>query len=206
MPHPPRRSEFVAGAAGLDRLPAPTLPEIAVAGRSNVGKSSLLNRLLGRRALARVSKTPGRTQQINFFAVDDRLQLADLPGYGFARVPLAVKEQWRKLVEGYLTRRQTLRGVVVLVDVRRGIEPDDAQLLAFLASHALPALVIATKIDKLGRGARTQRLAQLRRESGHVIAFSAVTGEGSAELWSALDKMITERKSSTQRRGGAETA
>ncbi len=187
----PRRAEFVAGAARVDRLPAPTLPEIALAGRSNVGKSALLNRVVGRRALARVSRTPGRTQQINFFSVDDRLVLVDLPGYGFARVPLAVKEQWRELVEAYLTRRRPLRAVVVLVDVRRGIEADDARLLDFLAAHARPTVVVATKIDKLARAARLRALAAIGAQHGsQPIAFSAITGEGTAELWGAIDSLL----------------
>jgi GTP-binding protein len=191
----PRRAEFVAGATDIDRLPPPGLPEIAVAGRSNVGKSALLNRLVGRRALARVSKTPGRTQQINLFAVDDAFLLADLPGYGFARVPLSVKERWRALVEGYLTRRRTLRGVAVLVDVRRGLEADDAQLLDFLGAHAITALVVVTKIDKLARGAGQGRLAQIRAQphGGRAIAVSAVTGDGTAELWSALRALLGAR-------------
>jgi GTP-binding protein len=187
----PRRAEFIAGAARVDRLPAPTLPEIALAGRSNVGKSALLNRVVGRRALARVSRTPGRTQQINFFSVDDRFLLVDLPGYGFARVPLSVKEQWRELVEAYLTRRRPLRAVVVLVDVRRGIAADDARLLDFLAAHARPAVVVATKIDKLGRAARLRALAAIGAQHGsQPIAFSAITDEGTAELWKAIDSLI----------------
>jgi GTP-binding protein len=184
----PRRAEFVAGAARVDRLPAPTLPEIALAGRSNVGKSALLNRLVGRRALARVSRTPGRTQQINFFSVDDRLVLVDLPGYGFARVPLSVKEQWRELVEAYLTARRPVRAVVVLVDVRRGIEADDARLLDFLAAHGRMAVVVATKVDKLGHAARLRALAAIGEQSGAPpIAFSALTGEGTAEIWAKLE-------------------
>jgi GTP-binding protein len=186
---PPRQAEFVAGAARLDRLPPATLPEVAFAGRSNVGKSALLNRLLGRRGLARVSRTPGRTQQINFFAVDQRLLLVDLPGYGFARVPLAVKEQWRGLVEGYLSGRRTLRGVVVLVDLRRGIEDDDAQLMNFLAAHAVVTLLVVTKVDKLARGPRLRRMAEIaaqRPGAAAPIAFSAVSGEGVAALWSAI--------------------
>jgi GTP-binding protein len=189
---PPRRSEFVAGAASLDRLPPASLPEVAFAGRSNVGKSSLLNRLLGRRSLARVSRTPGRTQQINFFAVDERLLFVDLPGYGFARVPLAVKEQWRGLVEGYLVGRRSLRAVVVLVDVRRGIEPDDAQLLDFLAAHRIAAVVAVTKTDKLARGPRLKRMAEIaaQRAGTRPIAFSAASGDGAAELWAAIDELM----------------
>jgi GTP-binding protein len=185
----PGRAEFAFGVDTLDRLPPEQRPEIAVAGRSNVGKSSLLNRLTGRRALARVSKTPGRTQQINFFSIDDRVVLVDLPGYGFARVPLPVKDQWRRLVEGYLTRRRVLRGVLVLVDVRRGIEPDDAQLLAFLAAHRLPARVVVTKVDKLGRGARTVALARFVAAAGDAppLPVSGVTGEGTAALWQVID-------------------
>ncbi len=192
--HPPHRAEFVAGAARIDRLPPPGLPEVAFAGRSNVGKSALLNRLVGRRGLARVSKTPGRTQQINFFAVDRRVLFVDLPGYGFARVPPAVKEQWRALVEGYLTGRRTLRGVVALVDVRRGVEPDDARLLDFLAAHGVAALLVATKVDKLPRGARVRRLAEIAAQwaCGLPIPFSAATGEGRAALWSALRTLVDD--------------
>jgi GTP-binding protein len=177
---PSGRSAFVAAAAQLERLPAERFPEIALAGRSNVGKSSLLNRLVGQHGLARVSKRPGRTQQINWFDVDGRFMLVDLPGYGFARVPLAVKASWRGLIEGYLRRRQALRGVLLLVDVRRGLEADDLQLLAFLAAQARPVRVIATKIDKLSRGARLRALARLRSEANDAapMPFSASSGEG----------------------------
>jgi GTP-binding protein len=184
------QAAFVAGAARLERLPPPQQPEVAFAGRSNVGKSSLLNRLVGRRALARVSKTPGRTQQINFFAIGDRLLMVDLPGYGFARVPLAVKAEWRQLVEGYLLGRRPLRGVLVLVDVRRGLQEEDEQLLDFLAAHGLRACVVATKIDKLGRGARTTALAGLKAtaSAGRApIPFSAVSGEGVDALWDVIE-------------------
>lgn len=186
---PAGQAVFVAGAATLDRLPPPRQPEIAFAGRSNVGKSSLLNRLVGRRALARVSKTPGRTQQINFFAVDERLMLVDLPGYGFARVPLAVKAEWRQLIEGYLRGSRPLRGVLVLVDVRRGLQGDDQQLLDFLAGIGLRAAVIATKVDKLGRGARGAALAAFGRPGGRPpIAFSALNGEGTDAVWELLEE------------------
>jgi GTP-binding protein len=182
-----REARFVAGAATIERIPPATLPEIAVAGRSNVGKSSLLNRLVRRHGLARVGKTPGRTQQINFFAIGDRLTLVDLPGYGFARVPLAVKEAWRRLVEHYLTRRAELRGVVVLVDARRGIGDEDARLLEFLAAHGVAAQLVATKIDRLKR---SERAALLRSLEPDTLLFSATSGEGVDELWEAIEKML----------------
>jgi GTP-binding protein len=180
--------EFVAGAASVDRIPPAVGPEIAVAGRSNVGKSSLLNRLTGRRALARVGNTPGRTQQINFFAVGNRFTLVDLPGYGFARVPLPVKAKWRSLVEHYLTTRERLRGVVVLVDVRRGLVGDDADLLGFLAAHTIPAQLVATKIDRIKRSERSSLLRAIG--GGEAIPFSSTTGEGTADLWAAIDAML----------------
>jgi GTP-binding protein len=171
------------------------LPEFAFVGRSNVGKSSLLNRLVGRRRVARVSKTPGRTQQINFFLVDERLLFVDLPGYGFARVPLGVREQWRPLVESYLSDRRTLRGVAVLVDLRRGLQEDDALLVEYLREQKLSCVVIATKADKLGRGDRARRAGQLREAlraySAEVIVASAVTGDGVGEVWRAIDTCCT---------------
>jgi GTP-binding protein len=197
----PAEAIFVAGAAVLSRLPPPRLPEVAFAGRSNVGKSSLLNRLTRRRSLARVSKTPGRTQQINFFSIDARLLLVDLPGYGFAKVPLAVKDAWRGLVEGYLTAARPIRGVVVLIDIRRGILPDDEQLLDFLTAHDIASQVVATKIDKLTRGARA---GALRAIGADVIGVSAETGDGVSELWGVVEtwaKKKTEPRMNTDKHG-----
>ena len=181
-------ARFVAAATRPGVFPPANLPEIAFAGRSNVGKSSLLNRLVGRHALARVSKTPGRTQQINFFAIDDRLTFVDLPGYGYARVPLGVKDEWRRLVESYLTTRRVLRAVVLLVDVRRGVQSDDRLLLDFLDTRAVRSIPVVTKVDKLGRGERRSALDRIEAqlEGGRGIPFSAVTGEGVDELWGAL--------------------
>ncbi|MCK6554453.1 ribosome biogenesis GTP-binding protein YihA/YsxC [Candidatus Binatia bacterium] len=182
-------ASFLAGSAEAARLPVWRYPEIAFAGRSNVGKSSLLNRLVGRRGLARVSKTPGRTQQINFFLVDDRVVFADLPGYGFARVPVAVRDSWKHLVEGYLSARRALRVVVVLVDLRRGLEADDEQLLDYLRAQRLPAVIVATKADKLALGHRRQRgrlLVAAVGESTPVIVCSAHSGDGLSVLWTTL--------------------
>lgn len=184
-------TRFVAGAARPDQLPPEGPPEVAFAGRSNVGKSSLLNRLLGRRSLARVSRTPGRTQQINFFAVGGALCFVDLPGYGFARVPLRVKEEWRVLVEHYLAVRRTLCVVVVLIDARRGVEADDARLLDFLDAHGIASILVATKIDKLKQSERRAALARV--EGRQPLPFSAATGEGRAELWTALGRLTRRR-------------
>jgi GTP-binding protein len=142
--------------------------------------------------VARVSKTPGRTQQINFFLVSDRWYLVDLPGYGFARVPLAVRAQWRHLVEGYLACRATLRGVVVIVDVRRGVQADDAQLLDFLQSKGIRVCIALTKIDKIARGQRRQLIDAVRqgRPDVEAIVCSAVTGEGVADVGRVLRQWL----------------
>jgi GTP-binding protein len=179
-------ARFLGAAAAPGGGPPPSLPEVAVAGRSNVGKSSLLNALLGRRGLARTSSTPGRTRQLNFFLVNDRLVIVDLPGYGFAVGSEAERRGWGPLVEGFLRDRPTLRGVALLVDVRRGVEADEEAILAFLAHVELPAAIVATKLDKLARGAAGNALASLRRRVGDstpVVGFSARTGEGKDELW-----------------------
>lgn len=178
---------FVAGAAEPARIPRLRHPEIAFAGRSNVGKSSLLNRLVGQRKLARVSKTPGRTQQINFFLIDERLTFVDLPGYGFARVPAQVKQQWKHLVESYLSTRRNLRAVVVIVDLRRGVEEEDAQLLDYLHAAGIPAILVATKADKLAYGARQRRVREvteaLDQPVAALVVCSAESGDGIDQLW-----------------------
>jgi len=191
-----RAARFLGAAADarqIAKLGWSHHPEVAVAGRSNVGKSALLNRLIGQRHLARVSRTPGRTQQLNFFLIDDRLVLADLPGYGFARVPAALQAQWKTLIETYLTRRRNLRAVAVLVDLRRNIEADDAALLDFLNAHRIPALVVGTKADKLPYGARLRRVRALQAsvpaEAAALVVCSATSGEGVEELWNAIQRL-----------------
>ena len=189
-PRSSHTARFVAGAADPAHLPRLRHPEVAFAGRSNVGKSSLLNRLTGHHSLARVSKTPGRTQQINFFVVDDRMTFVDLPGYGFARVPLTVKDQWKRLVETYLTERRNLRAVVVIVDLRRGVEEEDATLLDYLHSRGIPVILVATKADKLAYGARLQRARELvhgqANDAVSVVVCSAVSGDGINDLWEQI--------------------
>ncbi|HVN87182.1 MAG TPA: ribosome biogenesis GTP-binding protein YihA/YsxC [Candidatus Binatia bacterium] len=182
---------FLAAAGDPRHLPRPHGPEIAFAGRSNVGKSSLLNRLVGQHKLARVSKTPGRTQQINFFVLNDALVFVDLPGYGFARVPPAVKARWRHLVESYLTGRHTVRAVVVLIDSRRGLQPDDRQLLDFLHGHDISPIVVATKADKLTRSEQAKQLAALRAAGRfEPCMVSAHTGSGIDQLWTVIERHL----------------
>jgi GTP-binding protein len=173
-------------------LPALGLPEIAFAGRSNVGKSSALNRLLQRKAAARVSARPGRTGAINLFQLGDAVVFADLPGYGYAKVPDRVSDHWKVIIERYLAERTALAAVVVLVDARRAPQEKDGMLLYALTEAEIPAIVVATKVDKLKRNEKARQLALLRREfalgAGRPIPFSSVTGEGRDLTWDAIER------------------
>ena len=186
-----RDLEFLGGLASPGGWrPEGGLPEIAFSGRSNVGKSSLLNRLVRRKALARVSKTPGKTREINFFRVNQELVLVDLPGYGFARVSKERKAEWRPLIEGYLTNSEQLRGVVQLLDIRHDPTADDLQMVDFLAALGVPTIFALTKVDKLTKSAAAKRVAGFAAELGvtqdQLVPFSAVTGEGRDELAEAM--------------------
>jgi len=185
-------AEFITSATEPSQFPAGGLPEIAFAGRSNVGKSSLLNALLGRKSLARVSRTPGRTRLLNFFrvVVSDKnggeFVFVDLPGYGYAKVAKAVREQWGPMIEGYLSARSALRGVVLLTDVRRG-EQDEINLVRWVQEQGLGLIAVATKIDKLPRGQRVQGIRDLEMLLDvPVIGCSAETGEGMDAVWKAI--------------------
>ncbi|MBM4265127.1 MAG: YihA family ribosome biogenesis GTP-binding protein [Deltaproteobacteria bacterium] len=183
-----------AGAVGPGgQVPSLRLPEIAFAGRSNVGKSSLINRLVRMKGLARTSSTPGRTQQINFFVGSEEIVFADLPGYGFAKVPVKIRAQWAGLIEEYLRDRDTLRGVVVIVDARRGVGDLDRELLGFLAELERPVVVALSKIDKLRQAERAKCLRELPAEAAEAIPFSAVTGEGERDLWRRLTALAALR-------------
>lgn len=176
-------------------LPEP-LPQVAFSGRSNVGKSSLINTLLRRtrKKLAHVSARPGKTQALNFFRVNERFFLVDLPGFGFADVPLSVKEGWQALIEGYLAREDGPRGAVHLVDIRRDPMPTDLQMLDYLATIGLPTLVVLTKVDKLTHSRRLQQVKALAEglhlDMEQVIPFSSKTGEGREELLEALAALL----------------
>jgi GTP-binding protein len=187
-------AEFVAGATVLGQLPAPTFAEVAFAGRSNVGKSSLINSLLRRKKLVRTSSAPGCTRAINIFRVrlrtDDNeahIDLVDLPGYGYAQRSKAERKSWGPLIEGFLSERPGLRGAVVIVDIRRGVQDDDRQLLEFLESVGVTPILVATKIDKLPANKRKPAVAKLQREvSQRVIPYSSVIGDGRDALWNRI--------------------
>ena len=192
-----RSLDFIGGMASAGGWrPDAGLPEIAFAGRSNVGKSSLLNRLVHRKKFARVSNTPGRTREINFFKVNDQFVLVDLPGYGYARVSKERRAEWQPLIESYLQGSRDLRGIVELIDVRHDPTDDDRRMLGFLADLGMPTIVVLTKIDKLTPAKRAARLTALASDLGldddQLIPFSAVTGEGRNELAEAVEALLNQ--------------
>jgi len=173
---------FMLGAAGLGQIPDTDLPEIAFAGRSNVGKSSLVNALTGRKAVARTSHTPGRTQQVNFFDLGAKLIIADLPGYGFAKAPKDQVAKWTRLVNAYLKGRQQLRRVLVLIDARHGIKDVDRGIMKMLDGAAVSYQVVLTKTDKITAGQLEQLMAEIRIElAGHVAAHPIIRCTSSAK-------------------------
>jgi len=187
-------ARFIISAVRPEQFPTADLPEIAFLGRSNVGKSTLLNTLTGQKGLARTSSTPGRTQSINFFRVEDRWCFVDLPGYGYARAPRELAESWKHLVEEYLGHRESLELCIVLVDARRGWMEKDLELRRWLEARGRRYIVVATKFDKLKtQKERHHQLAGLRESSPstELIPFSAVTGQGVRELWQAISKIPT---------------
>jgi len=176
--------------------PESKLPEVAFGGRSNVGKSSLINALVRRKKLARVSNTPGRTREIHFFGINDLFTLVDLPGYGYARISKTRQAEWKPLIEGFLRASPELRGVVQLLDVRHDPTGDDAQMIDFLAEIGAPTVFVATKIDKLAKREVAARVEQIARVVGadpeQFIPFSAVTGEGRDDLAAAIVQLVGE--------------
>jgi GTP-binding protein len=185
-------ADFKWAASAIDNLPPMQGVEISFAGRSNVGKSSLLNMLLARKGLARTSNTPGRTREIVFFDVKvaggPALKFVDLPGYGYAKVSKSQSHSWKGLIESYLKDRAALRAIIILVDIRRGIEEEERDLLEFLAQRKdLSVVVVATKLDKLALNAQKPALAAMKKESGvQVIGTSAETKAGREDVWSRI--------------------
>lgn len=185
-------AEFAHCVGMKSQLPEPALPELAFAGRSNVGKSSLINRLLNRKALARTSGQPGKTQTLNFYLVNSDFYLVDLPGYGYAKVPHTVRNKWKELLEHYLTKRSSLRGVALVVDSRHPPVASDLQMYQWLLHYNRPLIVIATKMDKLLQ--REYRLNLDRLSAAYsgakILPFSSVKGSGREEIWREIKNII----------------
>jgi GTP-binding protein len=183
-------AEHIISAARPDQFPPESLPEIAFLGRSNVGKSSLLNCLTGKKGLAYTSSKPGCTQLINFFRINGEMHFVDLPGYGYARVPLEVKARWKSLIESYLLNRNSLKTAVVLLDSRRGWMETDLELKSWLEFQNIPYVVVATKFDKLNQKEQHRSLTSISKElsGSELFPFSAVTGRGAREIWQAISK------------------
>lgn len=193
-----RNAQFMLSVASLSQLPPDEGGEVAIVGRSNAGKSSAINTITGINGLARTSKTPGRTQQINFFEIADGRRLADLPGYGYAKVPLSAKQKWVKLIEDYLQIRESLKGLIIVMDCRRPLQELDVQLVNWCCAANMPLHLLLTKADKLSRGAAGNALQQVRREvkadfnamGRHAITvqlFSSLKKTGIEEVHTCLD-------------------
>jgi GTP-binding protein len=193
-----RGARYLTSAAKLAQCPPDTGWEVAFAGRSNAGKSSAINSLTHNKKLAKTSKTPGRTQLLNFFELSASQRLVDLPGYGFAKVPLAVKREWTKQLENYLQKRRSLRGLILLMDVRHPLQPFDQQMLDWALAASMPVHILLTKADKLKRGAASSALLQVRthlepqQELASVQLFSALKHDGHKELIAVLDAWLTD--------------
>lgn len=187
--------EFLASAAAPDQFPPETTPEFAFLGRSNVGKSTLLNSLVGQKRLAFVSSTPGRTQTINFYRVGSRFCLVDLPGYGYAKIPPSQTGHWKALADAYLLGRQTLELALLLIDSRRGWMDADRKLRDYLEHYQRPYMVVATKMDKLNRKEEDKSMKEMRAEvpGREIMPFSALSGRGVREIWQTISKTKTPR-------------
>ncbi len=187
--------QFVKSVAKLSQLPKEPFPEVAFAGRSNVGKSSLLNALFNRKKMALVSSTPGKTRLLNFFLVNEKYHFVDLPGYGFAKVSRGMQIKWQRLIDGYLTRSAQLRGVIVLTDIRHDVQDTDLQLVEWLAVNGIPQIIVGTKADKLSKNKLNTQLrknAKALEPFGvqNILPFSAVTNAGKPELLQAIGEVL----------------
>jgi GTP-binding protein len=188
---------FVTSAAAPADFPFGTLPELAVVGRSNVGKSTLINTLVGHDGLARTSRTPGRTRLVNWFEINKKFHLVDLPGYGYAAVNRDMRESWRPLIETYLAKRDVLAGVLLLIDIRRGVQEEELDFIPWLAARKIPLIVALTKADKLPKNKRTLEVMKAKKDLAlkrDPIAVSAQTAEGVEAMWRSMLKIVDAPK------------
>ncbi|SFA38961.1 GTP-binding protein [Parageobacillus thermantarcticus] len=189
------KAEIVVSAVRPEQYPDGALPEFALAGRSNVGKSSFINKMINRKNLARTSSKPGKTQTLNFYLINEALYFVDVPGYGFAKVSKKEREAWGKMMETYFTTREQLRAVVLLVDLRHPPTKDDVMMYEFLKHYEIPTIIVATKADKVPKG-KWQKHRKIVRETLNIvdgdelILFSAETGQGKEEAWAALERFL----------------
>ncbi len=187
-------AEFITSATKPSQYPPARLAEVAFAGRSNVGKSSLINTIVNRKRLVKTSSTPGRTRLINFFDINQRMGFVDLPGYGYAKVPLSVRKKWGPMIETYLSGRETLRGVVVIMDIRRIPGQEELNLLGWLNHYAIAGILVLTKTDKLSKNKQNKQInliAQtLARDKNDFILFSAKSRRGRDALWNAILSLV----------------
>jgi GTP-binding protein len=183
-------AKFICSAVTKEHYPPSDLPEVAFAGRSNVGKSSLINKILNRKKLVRTSKTPGRTQLLNFFEINGSWRFVDLPGYGYAKVPEEVRQRWRPMVETYLLSRPNMKGIVFILDVRRDPSAEDLTLWRWLQANGIEVIPVITKVDKLSKNKRNKQVAGIAKSLGckseQLLQFSAISGEGSDAIWREL--------------------
>lgn len=189
------KAEFITSAVKPQQYPIGPLPEIALAGRSNVGKSSLINKFINRKALARTSSSPGKTQTLNFYYINEAWYFVDLPGYGYAKVSKDLKTSWGKFIEDYLTSRSQLMGIIQILDIRHPPSKDDVEMFQWLRYRGLPYLLVITKADKIARGHWKKNKDIILRELGtkdlpHVVLFSAETGEGLEQLHQWVDTLL----------------
>lgn len=191
-----KTADFVTSAVKPSQYPEAELPEIAFAGRSNVGKSSLINCLVNRRHLVKTSSTPGRTQLVNFFDVNSQFTFVDLPGYGYAKVPAHIRKTWGPMIETYLSTRETLKGVVVLLDMRRKPGQEEQDLMEWLGYHEVPAVIVLTKADKFSKTKRKNQVKKITEELGieeeSLIQFSSKTRLGKEKLWAIIEGLIDD--------------
>ncbi|MFJ7727132.1 ribosome biogenesis GTP-binding protein YihA/YsxC [Neobacillus sp. NPDC097160] len=188
-------SDIVISAVKPEQYPETNLPEFALAGRSNVGKSSFINKMLNRKGLARISSKPGKTQTLNFYLINEILHFVDVPGYGYAKVSKTERAAWGKMIETYFTRREQLRAAVLIVDLRHPPTNDDVMMYDFLKHYEIPCIIIATKADKIPKG-KWQKHLKVTRETleldknDHLILFSSETGEGKDQAWQILQSYM----------------